>query len=280
MRAVPIALGAGLMVLTAGMGLSTAHPEAAGSLKPVSDFSDIANEKDRSVAIFTEAGKVIQNPRCVNCHPAGNRPRQGDDGHPHQPLVVRGAGGFGAVIPPWYGGKSDAVTLAIGACVFTVMTTWRQGRGIMFRRLQAQSVPLTGFLESLFRDPPTRVPGTAIFLTATPDATPNALMHNLNHNKVLHERVVFLTADVTEEPWVPFQDRVRLTKLGHGCWRLNVRFGFMNEEAMEDQTRRTLGRLKLRLPSLSKLVESLSGGQRQAVAIARAMPRSSPSAAG
>jgi KUP system potassium uptake protein len=119
--------------------------------------------------------------------------------------------------------------LAIGAVVFTLMTTWRQGRSVMFRRLRASSVPLKPFLDSLFRDPPHRVPGTAVFLTATPDATPNALLHNLNHNKVLHERVVFLTAEVTDEPWVPFQERVKLHKLGHGCWRMNVRFGFMNE---------------------------------------------------
>jgi KUP system potassium uptake protein len=119
--------------------------------------------------------------------------------------------------------------LAIGAVVFTLMTTWRQGRSVMFRRLRAASVPLKPFLDSLFKDPPHRVPGTSVFLTATPDATPSALLHNLNHNKVLHERVVFLTAEVTDEPWVPFQDRVKLIKLGHGCWRMNVRFGFMNE---------------------------------------------------
>jgi KUP system potassium uptake protein len=109
------------------------------------------------------------------------------------------------------------------------MTTWRQGRSIMMRRLRASSVPLKPFLDSLFLDPPHRVPGTAVFLTATPEATPHALLHNLNHNKVLHERVVFLTAEVTDEPWVPFDRRVSLQKLGHGCWRMNVRFGFMNE---------------------------------------------------
>jgi len=119
--------------------------------------------------------------------------------------------------------------LLIGAVVFTVMTTWRQGRSIMFNRLRASSVPLKPFLDSLFIEPPQRVPGTAVFLTATPESTPHALLHNLNHNKVLHERVVFLTAEVTEQPWVPFQDRVKLTKLGHGCWRMNVRYGFMNE---------------------------------------------------
>ena len=119
--------------------------------------------------------------------------------------------------------------LLIGAIVFTVMTTWRQGRSIMFNRLRASSVLLKPFLDSLFVEPPRRVPGTAVFLTATPEVTPHALLHNLNHNKVLHERVVFLTAEVTEEPWVPFQDRVKLTTLGHGCWRMSVRYGFMNE---------------------------------------------------
>jgi len=119
--------------------------------------------------------------------------------------------------------------LLIGSIVFTLMTTWRQGRSIMFNRLRASSVPLKPFLDSLFLDPPPRVPGTAVFLTATPESTPSALLHNLNHNKVLHERVVFLTAEVTEEPWVPFQERVRLVKLGHGCWRMHVSFGFMNE---------------------------------------------------
>jgi KUP system potassium uptake protein len=69
-------------------------------------------------------------------------------------------------------------------------------------------VPLGPFLTSLFRDPPHRVPGTAVFLTATPDTTPHALLHNLNHNKVLHERVVFLTVEVRDVPWVPFTERI------------------------------------------------------------------------
>ena len=118
--------------------------------------------------------------------------------------------------------------LAIGACVFVTMTTWRRGREILFQRLEEGSVPLKGFLDSLFRDPPHRVPGTAIFLTATPDAVPHALLHNLNHNKVLHERVVFLTVEVRDVPWVAFTDRVSVESLGHGCWRIRVRYGFMN----------------------------------------------------
>jgi hypothetical protein len=96
MRALVLALGAGLMVFAAGVGLSAEHPDAVKSLRPPSDFSAISDERERSIALFTEAGKVILQPRCVNCH-AGDRPLQGEDGHPHQPLVVRGADGFGVV---------------------------------------------------------------------------------------------------------------------------------------------------------------------------------------
>src|SRR5207244_592851 len=118
--------------------------------------------------------------------------------------------------------------LAIGACVFATMTTWRRGREILFKRLEEGAVPLKAFLQSLFKDPPHRVPGTAIFLTATPDAVPHALLHNLNHNKVLHERVVFLTVEVRDVPWVPFEYRVVCERLGNGCWRLGLRSGLMD----------------------------------------------------
>jgi KUP system potassium uptake protein len=118
--------------------------------------------------------------------------------------------------------------LVIGAAVFTIMATWRRGREILFQRLKQSSVPLEPFLESLFLSPPTRVAGTAVFLTATPESTPHALLHNLNHNKVLHERVVFLTVEIRDVPWVPFTERVKVQRLGHGCFRVRVRYGFMN----------------------------------------------------
>ena len=118
--------------------------------------------------------------------------------------------------------------LIVGGCVYLIMATWRRGREILYQRLRASSVPLEPFLESLFADPPQRVPGTAVFLTATPDATPHALLHNLSHNKVLHERVVFLTVEIRDVPWVPFDQRVTCERLGHGCWRVRVRYGFMN----------------------------------------------------
>jgi hypothetical protein len=97
MKGLVIGLGSAAAVLAAGLAVSAREPEAGQSLKPVSAFADIADEKERAIAIFNEAGKVIQHARCVNCHPAGDRPAQGEDGHPHQPLVVRGVDGFGAI---------------------------------------------------------------------------------------------------------------------------------------------------------------------------------------
>jgi KUP system potassium uptake protein len=116
--------------------------------------------------------------------------------------------------------------LAIAVAIFMVMRTWRHGRELLFTRLKQSSVPLKPFLDSLFKSPITRVPGTAVFLTATPDATPHALLHNLNHNKVLHERVVFLTATIKEVPWVKLKDRVTIEKLGNECYCIRMQFGF------------------------------------------------------
>lgn len=90
-------LASSATVLALGAVVSAREPDAAQKLKPVSAFDAIADKPERAVAIFNEAGKVIQHPRCVNCHPAGDRPLQGEDGHPHQPLVVRGADNFGAI---------------------------------------------------------------------------------------------------------------------------------------------------------------------------------------
>jgi hypothetical protein len=97
MRAVFVPLVAGLMVIGAGLALSAGDAPSGKSLKPASSFASITDQKERSVALFVEAGKVIQHPRCVNCHPAGNRPAQGENSHPHQPLVVRGEDNLGAI---------------------------------------------------------------------------------------------------------------------------------------------------------------------------------------
>ncbi len=118
--------------------------------------------------------------------------------------------------------------LLLGSLIFGLMMTWRRGRGALLRNLQSSSIPLAPFLESLFLSPPQRVPGTAVFLTSTPDATPHALLHSLKHYKVLHERNIFLTVGFHDVPWIAFEDRVRCEPLGRDCWRVEVRYGFMN----------------------------------------------------
>jgi KUP system potassium uptake protein len=118
--------------------------------------------------------------------------------------------------------------LVLGSGVFVIMATWRRGREILLERLQESSVPLAAFLKSVFLAPPPRVPGTAVFLTSAPGTTPHALMHSLKHYKVLHERVVFLTVEFEEVPSLPFEERVTCELLGDNCWRVRVRYGFMN----------------------------------------------------
>ncbi len=116
--------------------------------------------------------------------------------------------------------------LVMGGAVFTLMVTWRRGREILLARLRQTSVPLDMFLESLMRHPPTRVPGTAVFLTSTQGAVPHALLHNLAHNKVLHERVIFLTVVIKDVPWVPAKERIHIEDLANNCFQLTVDFGF------------------------------------------------------
>ncbi|MES2317236.1 MAG: potassium transporter Kup [Pseudomonadota bacterium] len=119
--------------------------------------------------------------------------------------------------------------LLLGAILFTGMMTWKRGRQLVFENLQKHSIPLEDFLQSLFVAPPTRVYGTAIFLRGESDGVPHALLHNLSHNKVLHERVVFLTVHMIEEPWVPAEEQARVVALGHNCFQVNVSYGFKDE---------------------------------------------------
>jgi hypothetical protein len=97
MRPIAILLAGALTIVAVGMAVSAAQPDPAETLKSVQAFSTISDDKQRSLALFEEAGKVITHARCVNCHPAGDRPAQGDDRHPHMPLVVRGVDNFGAI---------------------------------------------------------------------------------------------------------------------------------------------------------------------------------------
>jgi KUP system potassium uptake protein len=119
--------------------------------------------------------------------------------------------------------------LTMGAIVFFIMVTWRRGREMMLERLRGSSPPLEEFLKSLFMHPPLRVPGTAVFLTSSPDATPNALLHSLKHYKVLHEQNVFLTVEFHDVPVVSSARRVVSERVTDDCWRITARYGFMEQ---------------------------------------------------
>ena len=119
--------------------------------------------------------------------------------------------------------------LMIGAFMFTLMMTWKQGRKLVKQRLRNDAIDLKGFLESVFLSPPTRVPGTAVFLVSDQGLTPNALLHNLKHNKVLHERNLFVTVCLHEVPWVGEDERFAVEPLGHDCWQVTLNFGFKND---------------------------------------------------
>jgi KUP system potassium uptake protein len=119
--------------------------------------------------------------------------------------------------------------LLIGAFMFTLMMTWKQGRKLMSESLRSDALDLPSFLESVFISPPTRVPGTAVFLVVDQGLTPNALLHNLKHNKVLHERNLFVTVRHHEVPWIVPAKRCDVEPLGNDCWQVTLHFGFKDE---------------------------------------------------
>jgi KUP system potassium uptake protein len=119
--------------------------------------------------------------------------------------------------------------VAIGAVMFLLLMTWKQGRELMHDRLREDSIDLKSFLDAVFVSPPTRVAGTAVFLVSDQGITPNALLHNLKHNKVLHETNLFVTVKQHEVPWIGFNKRCEMEALGRDCWQVTLHFGFKNE---------------------------------------------------
>ena len=119
--------------------------------------------------------------------------------------------------------------LLIGIGMFTIMLTWKQGRRMLHQKLREDAIDLKSFLEAVFLSPPLRVPGSAVFLSADVGVTPNALLHNLKHNKVLHAQNLFVTVKHHETPWVGFGKRVEVEALGNDCWSVMLHFGFKNE---------------------------------------------------
>ncbi|HET8655629.1 MAG TPA: potassium transporter Kup [Longimicrobiaceae bacterium] len=119
--------------------------------------------------------------------------------------------------------------LVVAATVYTVMTTWKRGREILRHRLKVGELPFDVFAAQMKAHPPTRVSGTAVFMYGNPETTPPALLHNLKHNKVLHERVILLMVRTEDVPHVPAGERVRVQEIGNGFYRVLVCYGFMED---------------------------------------------------
>jgi KUP system potassium uptake protein len=134
--------------------------------------------------------------------------------------------------------------ILFGAAIFAMLVTWKRGRTVLLRRMSQQSIPLEPFLQQLDALPPGRVSGTAIFMSSTPDAVPHALLHNLKHNKVLHERTVFLTIVTHDVPRVPEIDRVQLRRILNGFYQVQAWYGFTEQPDIHeilDQCRERYG---------------------------------------
>lgn len=118
--------------------------------------------------------------------------------------------------------------LVIGAAIFLVMTTWYRGRELLAQRHREDGIDLQSFLDAVFLAPPVRVEGTAVFLNADSDTVPPALLHNLKHNKVLHQQNLFVNVRNHEVPWISLTQRVQAEPMGNDCWRVTLNYGFKN----------------------------------------------------
>jgi KUP system potassium uptake protein len=119
--------------------------------------------------------------------------------------------------------------LALGLVVFTTMTTWRRGRELLLREIKQSGLALEPFIENISEHPPLRVPGTAVFLTGNQHSVPHALLHNIKHNKVLHERNVLLTVEMLETPLAEPGERIHLVSMEGNFFGLEIRFGFAED---------------------------------------------------
>ena len=132
--------------------------------------------------------------------------------------------------------------LVIGGAIFTLMLTWKDGRRLLNEKLRADAIDLPSFLEAVFVSPPARVEGTAVFLTAEVGTVPNAMLHNLKHNKVLHANNLFVTVRNHEVPWIGLSKRLEIDALGHDCWQVVIHYGFKNDPDVPKALQQIKGR--------------------------------------
>jgi len=119
--------------------------------------------------------------------------------------------------------------LLIASVIMMLMLTWRDGRGILYEKRKEDALDLTSFLDAVFLSPPARVEGTAVFLTSGKGAVPNAMLHNLKHNKVLHQQNLFVNVQNHEVPWIDEAERLQIKALGNNCWQVEIHYGFKDD---------------------------------------------------
>ncbi len=147
-------------------------------------------------------------------------------------LLVVDLGFWGANLPKI--SQGGWFPLVIAGLMFTLMTTWKQGRQLLADRLRSQVISIENFLRQIRATPPARVPGMAVYMFSNPLGTPPALLHNLTHNKVLHERVAFLTIITKEIPYVEKEDRVYVEPLGEHFYRITANYGFTENPSVPE----------------------------------------------
>ena len=163
------------------------------------------------------------------------------------------------------------VPLAIGLTIFTMLTTWSRGRKLMQQEMAESAMPIPVFVKSAANSA-TRVPGTAVFMTSTSDGVPHALLHNLKHNKVLHERIILLTIKIADVPFVPETKLCQLDDLGQGFHRLILHYGFMQPVDVPDALKRTTacgGEFKMIETSFFLSRQTLIAGKKPGMLIPR-----------
>jgi KUP system potassium uptake protein len=155
-------------------------------------------------------------------------------------LVIPGAIFFLAVELSFFGANIIKIAeggwlpLTVGMVIYTLLSTWKKGRAILSERLRRGALPFSEFIGTVTPTSPPRVPGTAVFMSRDPESTPTALLHNMKHNKVLHDKVVLLTVLTEEVPYVEVADRVQVEDLGKGFFRVLAHYGFLQNPGVSE----------------------------------------------
>jgi KUP system potassium uptake protein len=164
------------------------------------------------------------------------------------PLCIASTGVFFVIDAAFFASNSLKIAqggwfpLVMAIALYIVMATWKDGRRLMNQKLMADAIDLPSFLEAVFISPPVRVDGTAVFLTSESGTVPNALLHNLKHNKVMHATNLFVTVRSHEVPWIGLNKRLEVNSLGHDCWQVVINYGFKNDPDVPKALQQIKGR--------------------------------------